>query len=320
MEDNILMCEYRGQYTDEELALLNMEITPEIEKILGDALLEKAMKDAVMYVPQYGNSVDVERELMNNIDLFEEYIRLSKEREQYQVQWEALRYARSAWWSLFKEEMEAPWLEYDKYVAMLDRRMLVVQPTNDQWNKAMSLKSLIFQRAMMKQQDRRGITYPIYLKAMDATRKCQAFWNTKAGHTLSVLNKERSAVWNAISTLNCTWEDYNNLINTEINPYWTNGDTEEVDSMELMCTSVYETLDMLEDASHEEDAQYSSPESRSIGYWSFRNQAIAMHIAKQRSLANDIEDAYQASLVAFTEEYLCGSSDSLSSVNGAYTC
>lgn len=304
MEDNnMFVPEYDGQYTKDEIDVLNMEVTPEIEAILNTMLLEKAASDAEGYVPA-SMGTDMERELSNNLDLFEDYIRISAERDMYQKGWETIRYARSSWWSLFKEEMDENWMELVLFDTKLDKRMLSVQPTDEQWKKARTIRSMIHARCVRKQQARREYTYSIYLKAMAATKKCREYWNTPAGKELSRLNDERSTIWGMISDLDCTWEDYNNLIGMEINKYWTNGDTEEVDSMEMMCTSVYETMDLLEDASHEEDSQYNAPQSKSRGYWNYKSAAISVYQGKAAMVAKEVDDAYTKCLMEFMDSYL----------------
>ena len=318
MEDNnILTCEYNNQYTKDELDILNMEVTPEIEAVLATMLMEKAMKDALSYVPMV-QGPDTERTLLDNLDLFEDYISLTNERAPYQAKWETPRYARNMWWSLFKEEMDYNWMELDLFEGKLEGRMRLVTPTEDQWNKAKAIRKMIYGRCIRTQNRRRTMTYGIYLKAKAATEKCQAFWKTADGIKLSNLNDMRSSVWNAITDLDCTWEDYNNLVNLEFNKYWTTGDTEEIDGMELMANTITEYMDMLEDASHSEDAEMDAVESKASGYWNHRNAAKSFHVAKDKVLADETEEAYQRSLVDFMDTYLCGTNNTLSSENGAH--
>lgn len=309
-----------GEYTMDEVLTLNMEVTPEIQALLDTMLLEKAMKEAQAYVPQYGSGVDRERQLYDNLDLFDLCTSLTNEVEAMEKgTWEVLRYNRAMWWSLFKEEMDAPWLEYDQFVTKLDKRMREVAPTDEQWSKAMSLKSLIYQRCMRKQQDRRGITYPIYQKALAATEKCKAFWKTPYGRRLSVLKKELDAVWKAIKALDVSWKDYNALAETELNPYLTWGGDDEEEETNQMVKDTYEYMDLLEDASHTEDAEYDAAQSNGPAFWSWKAAARVKHVAKEKAIAEDMEEAYQNSLVSFADEYLCGASTP-SNENGAYSC
>lgn len=317
MEDNnILTCEYPNQYTNDQLDVLNMEVTPEIEAVLVTMLMEKAMKEALSVVPMV-QGPDTERALMDNLDLFEEYISLTNEREPLQKKWESLRYARNMWWSLFKEEMDHNWLELDVFDTKLNLRMRTVNPTEEQWNKAKAIRSMIQGRCARTQQRRRNMTYGIYLKAKAATEKCQAFWKTADGIKLSNLNDMRSSVWNAITDLDCTWEDYNNLVNLEFNKYWTTGDTEEVDGMELMANTITEYMDMLEDASHSEDSEADATQYSTRGYWDHKNAAKSYYQGRAKVVADDAEEAYQRSLMEFAESYLMGANTSPSSEYGA---
>ncbi len=281
MEDNNLFVpEFSNQYTKEEVDILNMEVTPEIQAVLDQMLLEQAMNEAQKYQPQF-NGPDKERELWDNIDLFEGYIRLSKEREKYQEKWELLRYRRNTWWSLFKEEMDWNWMELDLFEIKLNKRLAVVEPTPVQWKKAKEVRSTIYNRCLSVQSKRRTVTYPIYLKAMDATRKCQAFWQSEDGRILNALNAERSAYWEAISQLNVTWDDYNQVLECEINRWMTNGDTEEVDTMEMMATNSWEAMEDLS-ASHAAEMSQFDRVSNGSGYWNWRTAAGTKLAAQQQ--------------------------------------
>lgn len=218
--------------------------------------------------------VDKEMELDNNLWLFEEYQRTTKERETLQEKWEGLRRSRNLWWSLFKEEMDANWLKLDVYDTKLNRVRGINQstcliPTEEQWTEAFMRRTRIWKSCEQMQEKRRSMTFEIYKKAMAATKRCQAFWKTKEGKALTSLNQRRSTLWMCIQDLDCTFEDYNNLVNQEINPYWTTGESEEVDEMALMAQNAVETMDILEETHMEEMSAFEAGESRSSPFWDY---------------------------------------------------
>jgi hypothetical protein len=230
---------------------------------------------------------DKEKDMDEQAWVFERYIELSKAREPYQEMWEKLRYRRSVWWSFFKEEMEWNWLELSVYERTSNHYLNPMNPNGiysiesnkDKWSVFSWIwqgQVVVHSRCERLQNERRSFTYGIYERAMDATKKCQAFWKTKEGIALTRLNQERSDCWEMLKDLSCTWEDYNSLVNQEINLYWTSGETEDVDDMTLSMSTLYEILDIMEDThSKEMDAMERGPSS-SVGWWdwSVRNSPV----------------------------------------------
>lgn len=296
-ETNLFVPDYDNQYTKEEVDILNMEVTDEVQAVIDSMLLDSAKKDMDMYVPP-SDSTDLERQLDINIPLFEAYIAVTKEREVLQEKWEALRYVRSTWWSLFKEEMEWNWNEYDRFVDRLDKRLRVVSPTDEQWKAAMIMKSRVYEHCMSVLNQRRSVTYPIYQKAKAATDRCREFWKTSAGIRLNELNEQRSGLWDLIQDLDVTFDDYNSLLEEVLTPYWTSGDTEEVDEQELVANTPVETMDLLEFTHSEEMKAYTLPIGKGKGFWSNRNmyKVNASHTVASAA----VEEAdYQNSLLSY---------------------
>jgi hypothetical protein len=222
---------------------------------------------------------DKEKDIDEHAWIFEKYIGLSRAREPYQQAWEKLRYARSTWWSLFKEEMDWAWLELDvfdrkahHYLSPVNPKGIVaLHPVDAEImvNKIVEARKKVVRRCEALQSQRKSYTYGIYQRCMKINDKCRAFWKTKEGIALTNLNQERSDYWEMIKDLTSTWEDYNSLVNREINPYWTSGETEEVDDMTLSLPTYYEYLDILEDSHNQEMNAMDRGPSLSIGYWDF---------------------------------------------------
>ncbi len=306
MEDNTWMPEFPNQFTKDQVDFMNSEVedTPEVraifQRIADEMLMESAKKEAEGAV-RAPSGPDLERQLMDNLDLFEEYIRITVEREPLQKKWEILRYRRNTWWSLFREEMDFNWMRLDLFDQRFNKWVEThikerTKPTGKQWREAKAMRSLVFKECKKMVSRRWDTTNKVFLKAMDATRACQAFWRTEEGMYLSQLNDLRSTLWNQIQELDVTFEDYNNLLQTEFNPYWTTGDTEEVDTMELMANTTYEYLDMLEDASHEEDSAMFEAGSSLPGYWD-RKEAARSHYKAQSQKADwEADEAWQRTI------------------------
>ena len=230
---------------------------------------------------------DREKELDEQTWVFEKYIEVTKVRQPYQEKWEALRYQRSVWWSLFKEEMEMNWLELTVYERVSNHYLNPRNPNGiysipdnkTKWNVFAWIwegQQEVVEKCERLQLKRMSYTKSIYKRCMEKNAKCKAFWKTAEGIALTNLNQERSDYWEMIKDLNITWEDYNTLVNGEINPYWTNGETEEVDDMTLSLPTYYEYLDILEDSHNQEMSAMDRGPSSSIGYWDFsiRNSPV----------------------------------------------
>lgn len=250
------------------------------------------------------SEVDTEKELNDNLHIFEEYIKVTKKLRDLDAKyWDPLKRARTLWWSYFKEEMDTNWLELDVYDRKLNRIRGVYErycliPTKAMWDEAFRRRSIIFNRCLKKQQNRREFTYSIYQKAKKATERCRAFWSTNQGKLRTDLATRRGELWEQIQQLDVTFSDYNQLVDLVFDPYWCNQDLEEREEQDWGTIGVYETLEALEE-SHYQEMEWLYRERRGKGFWDWREAKPGpMYFVRLPKQSKSQKDGLQPSQLA----------------------
>lgn len=338
-------------WTLDRIFLNNEIVTPEMQAIFDKFLLEVAMKDAMFYRKTEEVMPDQERGLADNMELFDCIREIERQMKPLWRLWNKVDEPRARAWMDVHEETENHWVRYDSFVQKVDRKLtgightICVLPTEAQWKETMAKQQAIlkdtachFQLITKEERLAEGLTYhdkcgdctkckrwkdhtwPLISRALALNEGCKGFWLTDEGKELNRLKENLNCVWEAVKALkaeyNVTFGDYYSFMRDDINPYFTNGETEEVDTMELMANSSYEHMDMLEDTHMEEMAAFEQPESKGRGFWSRANERKYTSVATQTVGAPQAEDV--ASLMAWADaEVTRGNHGGKLNLNGA---
>jgi len=200
--------------SDEENALLNLEVTPEIENLLyehakekgslPEPLVEEEIDDA--YAEEY-EGPDHERNLDNAIPLLDEYFRVSDllDKAIDEFGWGSLSSRRAKWWSLFKEEVDFNWTKLDVWEEKVDKRLhqlsrLGKQPTDEQWQKTFEIRGNLVRYAKALEKNRWAYTSSIFKKALKVNADCRAFWKSPKGQAINKIRQERRDLYKQLTT------------------------------------------------------------------------------------------------------------------------
>jgi len=246
---------YDKNLTPEENAILNLEVTPQIERLMYDlaqemetlpeSLVEDEVDDNHLHLTE--DTVDHERSLVEAIPALDEYFHLSEELDKAadKLGWAALASEKSLAWSIFKEEMNYNWLEFDRFIEKADVRLAILESkgkevTEPQWFQFNKMKEDICKRVYKKQYTRYSVTRPYFDKAMNLTKQCKEFWQTEGGKHLSSLISARRESYKEL-VKNGHWRyvaEYWKLRNEPISCFYlSDNDNAEVDDPSEMNVS-----------------------------------------------------------------------------------
>jgi hypothetical protein len=254
--------------TEEENAILNLEVTPEIEEILFALAKEQGQIPEPLVEDEIDDShsepllqQDFEKCLDLATPLIEQYFSVSRllDKAVNEFGWAALNAAKADAWSIFNEEMEWNWTGVDAFDAKADKRLTELglqnkAPTSDQWRKFSEMRTRLVRQAEQLQETRRKYTYGFYQKAMRLTEECREFWKTPKGKAINVIRDDRKRLYSRMvepdeRTGLVAWDfipSYFRNLEEELTPYFTNGDVEAVDNPEVVaayCDSTESYLD-----------------------------------------------------------------------------
>lgn len=278
-------------FTQEESDLLNLEVTDEIEDLIYDLAKEKGLVaqplvEEVIFedTPVDHSGIDYERAMVEAIPLFDQYFEASKKLDKaVDVSgWNTLRARRQLWWSHFAEEMDTNWLKLSAFESKADHRLLMLEkvgkePSDEQWAKFMDSRKRIMRDCMDMQNKRYELTSGIYRKALAVTNEAKAFWKTPAGEAINTLRNIRSELYKELTTPRILadgsiiqfWDmrvSYFQLMEEELSPYFTVGDTSSVDDPETVA-EVKETVEGLMDAHLLEESQIEAGDIRWMNWY-----------------------------------------------------
>lgn len=172
-----------------------------------------------------------------------EFIDNSDEEKKYQE----LRTLKQNMWSFYQEEMDFNWLEVDVFEDKLERRLIQLeakgeQPTEEQWEQAMKMLKIRKDRVVKYYEspsgemkvDFRGFqgfswmasrnmqTYPLMLKAQQATQDVRDFWQSEEGKRLTEWKDQLAIVWDKLRERDLIGRDWelDVLLNEALDPYW----------------------------------------------------------------------------------------------------
>jgi hypothetical protein len=238
---------FDSSLSPEENALLNLEVTPEIEQLLFDvakqkgtlleALVEEEMDDT--YSVSTEEQIDHEKELGEAIPLFDEYFGLSERIDKLCIEygWSELSAAKDFAWSLFKEEMDYNWLALDRFDAKADTRLAVLatkgqEPEESKWQAFLTMRAHLLKQVSSRESWRYNYTRSFYDKAIKLNAECREFWKTDNGQHLNSLIAERKSLFTTLVGADL-WKyvaEYWKLRNSEISrTYLSENDNEGVD-------------------------------------------------------------------------------------------
>lgn len=238
---------YSSEFSAEENALLNTEITPYIEDVLKqlakengtlpEPIVEDELDDAGTE-PLLFNE-DFERRLEDAIPHLDHYFHLSKELDKavQELGWGELAAARQNAWSYWIEEMETNWLKLDLFDGKVDQRLIFLRASGkpvspEQWSKLGIIRVKLEKECLQTQEKRKEYTCNLYRKALRLRDECRAFWQTENGRTITSLRDARREAYSQLvkdGHWDCRFA-YFQLIEEEVNPYFTSGnDNEDVD-------------------------------------------------------------------------------------------
>lgn len=242
--DNVF---FDSSLTPEENALLNLEVTPQIEQLLFDAAKQKGTLQEVFvedevddtYSVSLLDEIDHEKELEEAIPLFDEYFELSKRIDKLCAEygWAELSAAKDFAWSVFTEEMDYNWLVVDRFDSKADARLAALaakgqEPEENKWQQFLSMRARLLKQAKQIEQWRYNHTSSFYRKALKLNDECKEFWKTENGQHLNMLIQERKLLFSILvgSGLWIYVAEYWKLRNLEISrTYLSENDNEGVD-------------------------------------------------------------------------------------------
>ena len=227
--DHLLM---DPQYTDEELRILNMEVTPEIEHILKVALFAKAFEDLSRWenIRAEENKIDFERALW---DLIEVQSKMSKLMQTIAPLEEKRKHCLNelqSWVNRYNTWQASA--EYDNYPHKQQAAKLF-------FNGLCSRKEAY--------QDSKSIVAPLWEK-----------WN--------ILKAEVDEI---VGTNLFLWVQFFELSTEEIHRYFCTGETEEVDDYTRLTKNQHDVSDLLLDMDLVDRSRDTESESYGIGFWDF---------------------------------------------------
>jgi hypothetical protein len=212
--DNYGKTFYDPSLTAEENALLNLEVTPEIEEILYLAAKDKGtLTDTILVEEELDDTqstdikpgVDYERLLEKAIPFLDNYISLSRrlDKAMDKLGWLDLTTARKDAWERFLEEMDWNWFALDQWDAKGDARLLQLaalgeEPNPEGWNSFLSRRAEIIGECEEYQSARISKTYPLYQTALKATEACRSFWKSAEGKAINILRERRREAFLAL--------------------------------------------------------------------------------------------------------------------------
>lgn len=320
-------------FWDEKRNLLNNEVvTPEMRAVFDALLLEQAMAEAKAATPAVEEEVDREKEIADNVEVFDWYRELTRCRAPLQRQWEAVKGAKDNAWMTFLDEKPHLWKEYDEFNARLDGWLTRVTPSEKEWTIAMNRKLWYQNQAFCERQligkkeiarrktwyeyipthcgkckgcDQWNTTgkYLYYGEVEPAMEAVKAFWASPSGQQLNELNAYWKGVWEYMQTLNVRFSDFYSLLEEEINPYFTNGDTEEVDTMESMAQNIYETLDHLEEQHAALEDEVNGMSMNAGNLWDWREeQKVLRRAQSSKSVQPQYSEEELSALLSWADE------------------
>lgn len=246
-------------FNSDELELLNMEGTPEIEDVLVKIVFGKAFQEITEYSNRRRDNLDVERILSQVIEVQEKMATVM-------ARIKGLEVARI---SNLKELNN--WVErYNKW-----------KNSKDYYQKFSSSE--------------RSKAYYSFINGLN-TRK-DRYWNSK--NELSAqwdiwhgLKDESNRI---IGNNKWIWAHYFNLIEKPITPYFTDSDryVEDIDNQVDMYPTVNELVDVLRDTHIEEMEEYNKGESKGPGFWNWRNENKMKYQGEDEGYINSLLSAPQ---------------------------
>lgn len=220
------------QFTSDELDLLNMEVTPEIEALLTNYVYEIAMKEHSEFTNNRRLQVEdnSDKTLDVIIDIQEEMATIMKSIHRVDDNRKSDLAELDNWVKRFNTYKDSPvwedvpYLEkgrvWDAYKAGLSRRKDAYHASKDQVSK-------------------------LWDSWKELKNKCQE----------------------VVGDNQWLWGKYFSLASEEISPYFTNGDTQEVDDQVALYPTVNELVDIYRDEHIKEMSIINDPQPKGRGYW-----------------------------------------------------
>ena len=126
------------------------------------------------------------------------------------------------------------------------------------------------------------LPYKAYIAWCERRKALWSHWNG--------LKEECSGIVGIDSWL---WGRYFELVEEEINPYFTNGEVEDVDDFALLANTIDERAADMKEAYLCEVSEYDAPESNGNGFWNLKGY-LADKVEKRVSAEKDFQDAQDA--------------------------
>jgi hypothetical protein len=236
-QDNLLMDEHMS---DEDLALLNMEVTPEIEDILIKAVFAHSLKEISTWEEgkadreaAYQASVSTKNMLNQLIEVQEGMDRTMNVIRKDTKKRDLARTELDQWVKRYNN-----WKDSDAYR---------VYKHKDQAAK------IFFTGLELKKNN--------YQALKGSVQNLWDTWNTLKSQSDEIVEGNEFL-----------WVLYYQLAESEINTYFTNGDVEDVDDFRLLANTQSEVMDLIDYTHSIEMAEYDRVESKGQGFWSYSNE------------------------------------------------
>lgn len=268
-EGDLLMME--EHLSKEEIAILNLEVTPQIHDILEKAMFAHALSDKTTWEQERARShafYDHDR-VVNSLAEEELDSRLDK----------------------LSEIQSRMAVGMEKFIQPTKAAVDEIQERLDAAHNGQRLPADEFFGLISKIKDRRA-----------ALSRYWDHWNGLNDMCRSVTKGEKR-VWALYFAMeqgeeNWTLSVLESMQDEEINRYFVSGETENVDDYSLMANDAEGIMDMLALAHLQEMKEFDAPEARGIGFWNFKEEFKTNHraVAKQRYQEED--DAFWASVMS----------------------
>jgi hypothetical protein len=263
--------------SEQELALLNLEVTPQIQDILDKALYAVALADVTAWEKERAKTRDHEDYERKNTDLINSEVDVKLEK-----------------------------------VSQLQDRMTrgmedFIQPTSEKLREVIEKMDDAKKGNYVSREQWMALV--TNKRTLEANRsKYWELWHKLKAECFAIIGNDK-ALWTAFFAERDGNENWllnliNNTKEEELSIYGCTGNTEEVDERENITHDSSDVSDLLADTHIQEMKQYSAPEANGIGFWNFRDQYKTEKRAyHKQSIREEVESLWDSVGVSKNEQF-----------------
>jgi hypothetical protein len=240
-------------FNNEELSLLNMEITPEIEAILINHVYAVATKEANEFARTraVNTSVDNERLLAQVIDIQEQMATIMKRIHNTE------------------DSRQVSLSQLDNWVKRFNT-----------WKDSPAYTKVSYQE--------RNRAWTIYKSKLADLKSAYHGNKGQVSHLWETWKTLKEDCTNLIGSRSYIWGMYFGLIAETISPYITNGDTEEVDNSTIFNEYCDKTISCIRDEHIKEELSATHGATHGRGFWNTMNERMINNNGCFAPINNDV--------------------------------